>query len=85
MYKTLYTVLGSGGLPPWGSFDFPQSSARGEQGRGPSHIRAFLGLGLQFAKAWRCNGGSQLEVGKRMGGETAQKGPGLQLGRLGLG
>lgn len=69
----LLRSLGSGWLPPWGSFDFPQSSARGEQGRGPSHIRAFLGLGLQFAKAWRCNGGSQLEVEKGMGGDGTER------------
>lgn len=42
------------------------------------------GLGLQFAKAWPCNGGSQLEVGKRVGGDTGAEGLGLQLGELAL-
>lgn len=41
-------------------------------------------MGLQFAKAWRCNGGSQLEVRKRVGGETGTEGPLLRLSELGL-
>lgn len=70
-----------GGIDP--GFRLPQSSVWGELGRGAQSQSRVSGLGLQFTKAWPCNGGSQLEVRKRMEGETGTEGSWSPVGRAG--
>ena len=75
----------AGGWLHRSGFRLLQSSVWGELGRGAQSQSRVSGLGLQFTKAWPCNGGSQLEVGKRVEGETGTEGSRTPVGRLGLG
>lgn len=59
-----------GWLPPWGSSTSPRQR-READGEGALSHNCVSWLRVWFAKAWRCNGGTQL--GKGMGGRQAQK------------
>lgn len=76
------TLFGSGWLHPWGISASPRAVS-GRAGEGGLVTTARLWLGSAVRKAWPCNGGSQLEVRKRVGGETGSEGSRAPVGRAG--